>query len=70
MSAPRHIINEALSLSVDDKAELVDRLLSNIDGIYKDIESKWSAEAESRIDAYEAGKLKTFSLDEVLSKYK
>ncbi len=70
MSAPKHIIKEALSLSIDDKAELVDRLLSDINGVDKDIETKWSAEAENRIDALVAGKLMTISLDEVLSKYK
>ncbi len=70
MSMPKHIIDEALSLSVDDKAELVDQLLFDIDGIDKNIEEKWASEAESRIDAYEAGKLKTVSLEEVLSKYK
>ena len=70
MSTPKHIINEALSLTLDEKAELVDKLLSNIDGIDKDIEQKWASEAESRIDAYEAGKLKSVSLEEVLAKYK
>jgi putative addiction module component (TIGR02574 family) len=70
MSTPKQIIDEALSLSVDDKAELVDQLLSDIDGLDKSIEKKWAAEVESRIDAYEAGKLKSISLEEVLSKYK
>ena len=30
----------------------------------------WAKEAESRLDAYDAGKLKAVSLDKVLSKYK
>jgi len=70
MSTPKHIINEALSLSLDEKAELVDQLLSDIDGLNKDIEQKWATEVESRIDAYESGKLKAVSLEEVLAKYK
>jgi len=70
MSTPKHIIDEALSLSVDDKAELVDQLLSDIDGLDKSIEEKWASEAESRINAYEAGKLESITLEEVLSKYK
>ena len=70
MSTAKHIIDEALSLSVDDKAELVDQLLSAIDGLDKGNEKKWASEVESRIDAYEAGKLKLISLEEVLSKYK
>lgn len=70
MSTPKHIINEALSLSLDDKVKLVDQLLSKIDGIDNAIEKKWASEAESRIDAYESGKLKSVSLEEVLAKYK
>ena len=70
MSTPKNIIDEVLSLPISDKAELVDQLLSNIDGLDKDIEAKWASEVESRIDAYESGKLKSVSLEEVLSKYK
>jgi putative addiction module component (TIGR02574 family) len=70
MSTSKNIIMEALALPIDDKAELVDQLLSQIDQLDKDIEAKWAAEAESRIDAYEAGKLRTVSLEEVLAKYK
>lgn len=70
MSTPKQIIDEALSLSLDDKAELVDQLLSSIEGLDKEIEKKWASEAESRIDAYQAGMLKSVSLEEVLSKYK
>ncbi len=70
MATPKHIIDEVLSLSDDEKAELVDQLLSAIDGLDKDIEKKWASEAESRIDANEAGKLKSVSLEEVLSIYK
>ena len=70
MATPKDIIDEALSLSVSDKAELVDQLLSSIDNLDKDIEKKWADEVESRIDAYQAGKLNSVSLEEVLAKYK
>ena len=70
MSTPTNIIDEVLSLSVTDKAELVDQLLSDIDGIDKEIEKKWASEVESRIGAYESGRLKSVSLEEVLAKYK
>jgi putative addiction module component (TIGR02574 family) len=70
MATPKDIIDEALLLSITEKAELVDQLLSSIDNIDKNIEKKWAEEAESRIDAYQAGKLKSVSLEEVLSKYK
>jgi len=70
ISTPKHIINEALSLSPDEKTELVDQLLSNIDAIDSAIEEKWASEAESRADAYDTGKLISVSLEEVLAKYK
>jgi len=70
MSTPKKIIDEALALSIDDKADLVDQLLSNINDLDKSIESKWATEAESRVDAYAAGKLQSLSLEEVLAKYK
>ena len=70
MATPKDILDEVLSLPVSDRAELVDQLLSSIDNIDKNIETKWAEEAESRIDAYQAGKLKSISLEEVLSRYK
>jgi len=69
MATPKHITDEALSLPVTDKAELVDQLLRSINDIDKDIEKTWADEAESRIEAHQAGRLKTVSLEDVLSKY-
>ena len=40
MSTPKNIIDEALSLSVNDKAELVNQLLSAINCLDEDIEKK------------------------------
>ncbi len=62
MTTPEDIIDEVLSLSVTEKAELVDQLLSSINGLDADIEAQWTAVSESRIDAYEVGKLKSISL--------
>ena len=70
MATPREIINEALTLPPDDKAELVDKLLNSLEEIDETIEKQWANEAESRVRAYEEGKLHTISLEEVLAKYK
>jgi putative addiction module component (TIGR02574 family) len=70
MAAPKDIVEKALSLNPLEKADLVDRLLSSLDQPDQAITELWAKEAESRLDAYEAGKLKAVSLEKVLSKYK
>lgn len=70
MAAPKDIIEKALSLNPLEKADLVDRLLSSLDQPDQAITELWAREAESRLAAYEAGKLKAVSLEKVLSKYK
>ena len=70
MAAPKDIVEKALSLNPLEKADLVDRLLSSLDQPDQAITELWAREAESRLDAYEAGKLKAVSLEKVLSKYK
>ncbi len=66
----KEIVGEALSLSIEEKVELVEILLSSLDEPDKNIDELWAEEAESRIKAYESSQLKTISLDKVLSKYK
>ena len=70
MAAPAKILKEALQLKPAQKAELVDELLSSLDQTDKEIRTLWAREAESRINAYERGKLKAVSIEKVLSKYK
>lgn len=70
MANPKEIIKEALSLKPVEKAELVDRLLSSLDKSDREIDELWAKEAESRIDAYEKGKLRAISLEKILEKYK
>jgi putative addiction module component (TIGR02574 family) len=70
VAAPKDIIEKALALKPLEKADLVDRLLSSLDQPDQAITELWAREAESRLDAYEAGKLKAVSLEKVLSKYK
>lgn len=57
-------------LSLFERAQLIDELISTLDKPDKEIEKLWAIEAEDRIDAYNQGKLKAVSLEEVLRKYK
>jgi len=70
MGAPNKILEEALTLRPAEKAELIDKLLYSLDKPDQEIDDLWAKEAESRIDAYEQGKIKAVTLEEVLKKYK
>lgn len=70
MVDPNELLKEALGLKPAQKAELIDKLLSSLDMPDKDIDELWAREAESRIDAYEKGKIKAVTLENVLKKYK
>lgn len=62
------ILNEVLALPVDERAELVDRILDSL-GETPDKErlEKWATETESRLDAIDRGELKTRPGEEVLA---
>jgi len=70
MALPNEILQEALTLKPSQKAELVDKLLSSLDKPDTEIDELWAKEAESRIDAYEQGRIKAVTLEEVLEKYR
>jgi len=66
----QEIIDRALSLPPADKALVVDKLLSSLDQPDEAIDALWRKEVEDRIKAYNDGKLKSVSLEEVLAKYR
>jgi len=70
MSTAEDVLKEAILLKPTEKAMLVDHLLSSLDKPDTELDKLWANEAESRLDAYNQGKLKAVTLDEVLSKYK
>lgn len=62
------ILAEALKLPPAERAELADHILASFepaDG--KTIDALWAEEAESRIDAYEKGKIASFPASQVFS---
>jgi putative addiction module component (TIGR02574 family) len=66
----RQILKEALELPSKERANLVDYLLSSLDQPDEEIDNFWRREVEDRINAYRAGKMRSLTLDEVLSKYR
>ena len=70
MSTAKDVLKAAILLEPNEKAKLVDQLITSLDKPDKEIDKLWANEAESRLDAYNRGDLKAISLEEVLSKYK
>lgn len=64
------LLKEVLNLNPLEKANIIDELLKSLDEPDEAIDQLWIQEAESRIDAYEKGQLKSVSVNEVFSKYK
>jgi putative addiction module component (TIGR02574 family) len=47
------LLDEALALPVNERADLVERLLSSLDPSEPEIQKIWAKEVEDRIDALE-----------------
>lgn len=60
------VLEEALALPPDERAELADRLLSSLGtGRQRKMDALWAEEAEDRIDAFERGEIRAVSAKEV-----
>jgi len=57
------VLEKALALPPEERAELADRLLSSLDEErHRRIDELWAEEAENRIDAFERGELEAVSV--------
>ncbi len=70
MTITDNIFKEALKLTPSEKAQLIDKLISNLDKPDKEIDELWAREAEDRLNAYDQGRIKAISLERVLQKYR
>lgn len=63
------ILNEVLALPVNERAELVERILDSLsEAPDKERLKRWAAETESRLDAIDRGELRTIPGDEVFAR--
>lgn len=60
------LLEEALSLSPTERAELAGQLIVSIEA-RKDIDELWANEAEDRLEAYEGGLIGSVPADEVFN---
>jgi putative addiction module component (TIGR02574 family) len=49
----RNIVEDVLSLSMNERVELVEKLLENLDTPNADLNAIWAQESDARIEAYE-----------------
>ena len=70
MTPSAKVTREALALSMKARATLASRLIRSVDEPNQaELDTLWIAEAESRIDACEAGLIKTIPLADVKRKF-
>ena len=68
-SDAQQVLRNALKLSPVERAELVERILASFSFPERQrIDELWAAEVEERIDAYEAGELKSKPAAEVFAR--
>lgn len=68
MKKTQDLFNEALSLPLEVRAELIDKLLRSIHPVQKEIDELWAIEAERRVEEIQNGDIKTIAGDEVFKK--
>jgi putative addiction module component (TIGR02574 family) len=66
VSEKQRVLEAAKKLPAMDRAELIEGLLNSFHlDQRKNIDEAWSREAESRIDAYDAGKIESIPMSKV-----
>ncbi|HHT9106898.1 MAG TPA: addiction module protein [Candidatus Wujingus californicus] len=68
MIKTEELIEEAISLPVEIKTKLIDKLLQSLSPSQKEIDALWAKEAERRAEEIQSGKVKTIPGEEVFKK--
>jgi len=68
MIKTQELFDKAVSLSIEIRTQLVDKLLRSLHPVQKEIDELWAAEAEKRVEEIKSGKVKTIPGDEVFKK--
>jgi putative addiction module component (TIGR02574 family) len=63
------ILQNILSLPPKERAIIVDQIIISLNLPDESIDELWKNEVESRIEAYNSGKIKKVSLQDVVMKY-
>jgi putative addiction module component (TIGR02574 family) len=68
MTSKEDFISEAISLPIDIRLQLVEKLLESLNPSRQDIDELWAIEAERRVAEIEKGEVKTIPGDAVFQK--
>lgn len=69
MPTAKQLCDQALQLPPEERLALVDQILDTLDERDGSLDAQWAHEAESRLNAYQSGKIQAIPLNEVLAKY-
>ena len=64
------IFKNALKLRPAERLELIEMLARSLSKPDENIEKIWAEESEKRYKALEEGRLKTYSINEIIERYK
>ena len=68
MTKTQDLIDEAISLPIEERALLVDSLLRSMNPLDKENDKKWAVEAKRRLEDLRTGKTAPVSGEEVFNK--
>ncbi len=68
MMNTKQLIEEALSLPVEDRAAVVDSILRSLNSPESDIDHKWAAVARKRLGELKSGEVRPVPGDEVFDR--
>jgi putative addiction module component (TIGR02574 family) len=68
MIKTKEIFEEAISLPIEIRTKLVEKLLLSLNPSQKEIDKLWAKEAEKRVEEIRSGKVKTISGEKVFKK--
>ena len=68
MIKTKELFDEASSLPIEMRMQLVERLLRSLNPVQKEIDKLWAKEAEKRVEEIRSGKVKTIQGEKVFKK--
>lgn len=68
MIRTKELFDEAISLPIEIRTKLIEKLLRSLNPSQKDVDKLWAREAEKRVEEIKSGKVKTIPGDKVFKK--
>ena len=69
MKKKEKILEDAMRLTALEKSEIIEQLIMSLDQPDQEMDALWKKEAETRLDAFQEGKMSSVSVREAFRKY-